>query len=508
MSLGLVVAAAAFLYLFYELYRRTFLDRWDDDVPISLNIPFINSPRIDKIRVQHQVVLEKSREVGAHISRGILPWKPWRSTVVVGHPTILREIFVGKDWEAFDRPIWSQEPSQTYHAGGLILIPNGKEWREARELLGKTFTTTTVRSYMPILTEELKTFVDLAEKENALHPDGFDIQEFYNRYTFDTITRLTFGSDLGVQHDKETQYLKAWDSLLAVSSLWNLIVSVSGEWAVPKSITNEFFKNYNVIKDLITSNLERVRSGKTVDAKVSILDDMMRGQLPEFMQTNEEALVKQLMTLLFAGHDTTSALLSFLTHHISNNLEWQNLVRQEVTKAFPGNEPLALEKLESLPHLTAVVKETLRMYPSAPFGAGRQMNRDLRLSYADKDGKQKFVQFRKGDVVMSAMFVSQMTPEFWNKPVDDWDPSRWLDDPNGGASSPYAYAPFGNGARRCLGERLALGEARITLAELVRRFEVVPAKDPEGKFKFAHYFTGTIKAANGVGVRLLPLSKA
>ncbi|KAJ3334512.1 Cytochrome P450 4B1 [Gonapodya sp. JEL0774] len=232
---------------------------------------------------------------------------------------------------------------------------------------------------------------------------------------------------------------------------------------------------------------------------------MMRGKLPEFMEKNDEELIKQLMTLLFAGHDTTSALLSFLTYHISLNTEWQKLVRSEVQQAFSPSDSLTLEKLEALPRLTSVIKETLRMYPSAPFGAGRQVARDTRCAYTDKDGRQKFVQFKKGDTILPAVYLAQMTQEFWNKPVDEWDPSRWMDDPNGGASSPYAYAPFGNGARRCLGERLALGEARLTLAEILRRYEILPAKDPNGEFKFAHYFTGTIKAANGVGVRLVPL---
>jgi cytochrome P450 len=86
-----------------------------------------------------------------------------------------------------------------------------------------------------------------------------------------------------------------------------------------------------------------------------------------------------------------------------------------------------------------------------------------------------------------------MTPEFWNREdgaVSEWNPERWLKDVNGGACSMYAYAPFGNGARRCAGERLALSEARLTMGELVRRYEW---RMQEG-FRFGVLMTGTIKA--------------
>jgi cytochrome P450 len=177
---------------------------------------------------------------------------------------------------------------------------------------------------------------------------------------------------------------------------------------------------------------------------------------------------------------------------------WQQRLREEIFSAFgkpvdASDLVTDLGKLENLPVLNGVIKETLRIYPSAPFGGGRVMNCDFLFKYTDVNGVEKQIDFRNGDAVFPSMYIAQMTQEFWDPkygPVEEWNPERFIADPNGGAKSMYAYAPFGNGARRCAGERLALGEARLTISELVRRYEWRMQDD----FKFSVLMTGTIKA--------------
>ncbi|KXS10396.1 cytochrome P450 [Gonapodya prolifera JEL478] len=507
--LSTVAVAIAGLYLVYEIFRRLFLD-YGDDVPTSIGIPLINDPAITDVPQFHIKMLEKARATGHSVRRSVMPWKPWRSTVYVGHPQVLREIYVGKDWEAFDRPIKSQDPSQLYHAGGLILVPNGKNWRGARELFGKTFANTTIKTYMPIFADKLAVLIDLIGKEAKKNPSGFDIQAFYSRYTFDMITRLSFGEEMDVQHDFDSKYMKAWDDVLSISVIWQLGANVAGNWAFPGFLKAKHQASYKVITKIILDGLANARAAKAAGAKTkntrfSIVDDMLTHELPEFMEKDENEIVKQLMTLLFAGHDTTAATMSFLTYYLSLNPEWRKLIRDEVNAAVKPSDALTLETVESFKYIGAAIKETLRHHPAAPVGTGRQMNRDLTVTYADKNGASRVANFKKGDIVFTDIYTTQMTQEFWNKPVDVWDPSRWLDDPLGGASSPFAFAPFGNGARKCLGERLALALTRLTLCEILRKYDIQRADDPTGKFKFVQNFTGTIKAENGVGVKLVPV---
>ncbi|KAJ3325052.1 Cytochrome P450 4B1 [Gonapodya sp. JEL0774] len=165
------------------------------------------------------------------------------------------------------------------------------------------------------------------------------------------------------------------------------------------------------------------------------------------------------------------------------------------------------------------------MYPAAPSGAGRVVHEDFVVSYTDTlTGEQKSVEFRKNDMISPFVMGAGRSPENYLR-AEVWDPQRWcvesflmsshadevvlnvttlfrdrIDDAtgNGGALSPYAYAPFGNGARKCLGERLALAQLRIVLASTLDKYDLLFCKDQ----KFVVASQGTIKAGNGVFVKL------
>ncbi|KAI9004931.1 cytochrome P450 [Hyaloraphidium curvatum] len=508
----LLVAAVALLA--YELIRRTWFS-FDDDLPLLMGLPFLNRPPADRIRDMHDFEKELTWKLKTPVYRTMSYLKPWTRSVLIGDPAILKEIYVGAagGWEKFDRGHPYQDSMQ-HHAGGLILIKNGQRWREAREALGnKTFSSTTMRTYVPILREQFTIMLEQIERRlRESGKDTVDLQDIYSNMTFDMICRLVFGESVHAQTSPEgAAYLHAWDGVLGLANILSLLHSLVDKWVwklFPK-IYNKFNTDLTKIQSLVDDNVQRRKRGEDLD-RVSILDDLFRNEkAPAWLK--EDANVKQqLITLLFAGHDTTAALLSFLTYELAAHPDWQRRVREEVVEAFGTDTSeliTNLDKLEAMPVLNACIKETLRMYPSAPFGAGRVMNTDYLFKYTDPlTGKPRQIDLRKGDSIRPSMYIAQMYQPFWDPaygPVTEWNPDRFLKDPNGGAISMYCYAPFGNGARRCAGERLALSEARLTISELARRYEW---RMQDG-FKFAVLMTGTIKARDGVKVVMKKLQR-
>lgn len=185
-------------------------------------------------------------------------------------------------------------------------MPNDSKWRDAREALGnRTFSSTTLRTYVPILREQFKIFLDKVEADRKAGAGAVDLQDFYNNLTFDTITRLVFGESAKAQTSTEGQaYLKAWDGVLGLSSILSLLQTLAGTWIW--TLFPKIFKTHRTalgkIYSLIDSNVARRRRGEDLD-RVSILDDMYRNEKVPAWLKEDDAVRQQLTTLLFAGHD-------------------------------------------------------------------------------------------------------------------------------------------------------------------------------------------------------------
>ncbi|KAI9003792.1 cytochrome P450 [Hyaloraphidium curvatum] len=507
MSLAVtLVLSAAVLLLLAELYRRVFLSQGDSDaVATVFALPFVNRPDLKRVDQVFLVDEEFLRRTGKKIVRFVDPFKPWKRMLLVADPVVLRDVFVGPKWEAWNRGAPAFAPHDPY-AGGLIFMPNGQEWRDARAIFDRTFTTPAVRGYVPILNDLRDTFMGEIARAQKESSDGFfDVQPYLMRFTFDTICRLSFGEDLKAQTTRDGRaLLTAWEKWFQASNvlvLLNLLFWDSAWEKLGGPLLKQWKAGRDVIYGLIERGLERRRRGEDLD-RVSIMDNALRNEkLPGFMK-DDASFKKHIATMLFAGHDTTAGTLALAIHFLGQNPAWQQSIREEVLAACGPSAPISLEQLENLPALAAVVKETLRMFPIAPSGGGRYMTEDLEYTYTDGvDGREKRVSFQRGDIVLPFVFGAQRHPDFWKQDPRVWNPQRWIDDANGGARNLYAYAPFGNGARRCVGERLALGETKLILASMLRRGRIVP-----GDYVFEPKSDATISAKYGVVIRLEPLA--
>ncbi|KAI9000149.1 cytochrome P450 [Hyaloraphidium curvatum] len=493
--LGAAALVAGFYVLKY-LFYRLFLDFGDDIKTIPI-IPLINYPEPKKIPIFHRAGLERMKEWGA-VFRTVNVLKPWDRSFSIADPMLLKEIFVGKDWEMWQRGSYIGKPHFPY-TEGTISDKNSKRWRDTRAMFDRTFTTVSVRKYTPILLNLRNTFLEVLAKQNADHPEGFDFFPRAHNLTFDVITRLTFGAEVKAQTtDVGREYSTRFDRWLSNASIMSLLILMLGEWShflIPKAV-KEWKEDGDMMFGLLRGEAERAKRG---EAPPSILADAYAifnsEKMPETI--DEKHLQAALMSILFAGHDTTAALLSFAVYELSRRPDLQRAIRAEVLEAAGEGELSNLEVLEKCKVLNACIKETLRRYPAAPHGGGRVMDEDFEFRYTDVYGQNRRIRFMKGDRVNPYIYGAQNYADFWGKNPDEWYPERFYTEANGDSKNLWAYAPFGNGARRCLGERLALGEARLVLASMIRKWDIehVPGTP------FSEIYAGTIKP-NKVMIRL------
>jgi cytochrome P450 len=168
------------------------------------------------------------------------------------------------------------------------------------------------------------------------------------------------------------------------------------------------------------------------------------------------------MTIFLAGHDTTSAALTWTWLLLGHHPEAARQVQKELASVLAGREP-GVADLDRLPYTDAVVKETLRLYP--PIGRiGRRPIRDLDLDPPA---------LRKDTAVFLSPFVTGRDARWFPAP-EFFRPARWTEPE--GARPGFAWFPFGAGPRSCIGEHFARMVLTLAVATIAQKWRLRPGK--------------------------------
>jgi len=174
-----------------------------------------------------------------------------------------------------------------------------------------------------------------------------------------------------------------------------------------------------------------------------------------------------LITLLFAGHDTTTSTVTFLFYELLQAPEALARVTEEIDSVLAGREPSAEELVAGMPELEAVMDETLRMYPPAWVGPRRSV----------ESFELGGVSVPAGALVNYCSWASHRLPEVFPDP-HRFDPTRFT--PERKAALPKgAYVPFGGGSRTCIGMRFGQLEIKTIAALVLQRFRLELPEDYE-----------------------------
>jgi len=173
----------------------------------------------------------------------------------------------------------------------------------------------------------------------------------------------------------------------------------------------------------------------------------------------DDGLIRdQCLTMLIAGHDTSTALLAWTLYVLASHPAALEQVRAEIDEVV-GQRPPTGPELERLEFLERVIFETLRLYP--PIHTG------MRFSTGDVELLGCAVP--KDSRLMYSIFLTQRMERFWPE-ANKFDPQRFCPE-NKKGRQPYTYLPFGGGPRNCIGAAFAQVEVKAVLARLIQTFD-------------------------------------
>jgi len=198
-----------------------------------------------------------------------------------------------------------------------------------------------------------------------------------------------------------------------------------------------------------------------------LLDLLLAGEDPETGRTMTTAELRDnLLTFIVAGHETTALTLAWSMYLVAYDQEVQDRARAEVQSVLHGSAVTG-DDIENLPFIRQIIDEALRLYPPAGILSRTAMENDTLC------GRE----VRKGDTCIIPIYALQRSKLLWDEP-DAFRPERFADRKS---VDRYAYLPFGDGPRICIGSSFALQEAVIILATLLSRLKFTPVsgRDPE-----------------------------
>jgi cytochrome P450 len=343
--------------------------------------------------------------------------------------------------------------------GESLFIAEGAHWRWQRRAAAPVFSHRNVMNLSPIMTAAAERAVT---RITDAGPRAVNLLDEMVTTTFDVIGDVTFSGDGSFDRDKVHGAIDDYIAEAGKISLFDILGLPDWLPRPGRLMSGKALKDMKSIADQAIEARATRGAGEMPD----LLDLLLDGVDPETkrkMSTSE--LRDNLLTFIVAGHETTALTLAWSMYLMGFDPDAQTRARTEARAVLQGRACTGAD-VEKLPFIRMIIDEALRLYPAAGIISRSAQKPD---TLCDRE-------IRAGDTVMIPIYALGRHQMLWEDP-DAFRPDRFADRK---AIDRYAYLPFGDGPRICIGASFALQEAVIILATLLSRFRFTPVagKDP------------------------------
>ncbi len=368
--------------------------------------------------------------------------------VYFSHPKAFEEIFAA-DASHFETGRGNQILKFLLGDSSLILLDGDRHQRQ-RNLLTPPFHGERMRAYGEAIRQITQ---QVSNEWNIGKP--FNIRDSMQEITLRVILRVVFGVDEGALFQELRQLLTSLldfmgTPLISSAFFFNFMQKDFGAWSPWGRIVMLVQK----VDQLIYALIEE-RRAESEQNRPDILSLLISARYEDGQPMSNQELRDELMTMLVAGHETTSSALTWAFYWIDQLPEVREKLLREINTLGINPEPTNIAKL---PYLTAVCQETLRIYPILISGFLRIVKSPIEIMG---------YQLSKGTAIVPSIYLAHHREAVYPQPKQ-FKPERFLER----QFSPYEYLPFGGGNRRCIGLAFAQYEMKIALATILSQFQI------------------------------------
>lgn len=324
-----------------------------------------------------------------------------------------------------------------------LILSSGPRHRTDRAMLAPAFHRAKVRALGEVIRASTLRELESDSGTGVSWPVGsrVDVLTKARSITLRTILAAVFGAGADSEYaDAVDDFLSTFTTPLLVTPVLRRATGGFGPW-------DRFVAARGRLDRRLLAGIARRRAEGP--AAGDLLDLLLATRYEDGSALTDSELCEQLRTLLVAGHETTATSLTWALYHLHR--EPGLLARLTDELAQTGDDPA---EQATAPLLDAVCQETLRLHPAVPI-----VLRQLREPW-----RWRGVDVAAGQTIGLAVGVLHSQASIWPAPRM-FHPDRFL----GRKFTPFEYAPFGGGHRRCIGATLAEYELRVVLATLLTR---------------------------------------
>ncbi|WMX49061.1 cytochrome P450 [Streptomyces roseicoloratus] len=337
--------------------------------------------------------------------------------------------------------------------GDGVVVSRGADWRRKRSLVQPSVRPRQVKSYAATMAE---CAVDLAERWN----DGqrVDIKKEMAALTQLIAVRTIFGVDTAADAEAIGRAMDVAQK--EIGAEFSGIGAMLPDW-VPTPGRARVKRATAVIDAEVSRIVARHRDGDS--DRPDLLSRLLAAKDETGAHLSDKEIRDETVTLYIGGHETTSSTLVWAWYLLSRNPRVAEALGAELDRVLGDRDP-GFDDYTELAYTQAVVKETLRLYPTVW----------LITAIAKEGAVLGGAPVPAGTRIWSSQWATHRDGRWFRDPLE-FRPERWLTPGEGEEAEEipeYAWYPFGGGPRVCLGTRFAMVEAVLILAVLARRFRL------------------------------------
>ena len=387
--------------------------------------------------------------------------------VILADPKIIGEYYKNSKYY---RKQATRSFLRTLYTNHGIAGPEGERWKHQRKIISEAFHFENIVKTLPIIEETIKELLDKIEGSQGKEIEVNIIDEF-QKITGEIIGRTFFGQHLNdYKINGRPLTLEFADLIIKNENLKvHYFYQMFGDIAVLFSPELRKLKRQTInfgefCRQLLRDSIKKIERNELENAngRKGLLQILVEKNKTE-KGLNEEELLANFITNFLAGMDTTSHFAAMVVYFLSQYPEVKARVMNDINSCWDGKSSITLETLQKMDYVHATLEETLRM-------AGPASGTFLRVALQDHFLND--IPVKRGTLIAPVWTPSMFNQEIFKDPCV-FRPERWI---KGSPfyerpSDPYTFIPFSAGSRNCIGQHMAMMEAKLLLCHFLNRFE-------------------------------------